>query len=215
MNDQPSSHNNGVKPVIAEQEPPRLGFAQMQEVDLRELLRKLWRRKGLIIGTVVVLMVFSVIVLFQITPRYTAQTFIMIETRGQNIVDLEAVLAGLSGDAEVVQSEVEVIRSRGLAAKVIKRLKLNEVPEFNEALQPKGIFDEFLDPVNFIPEKWLAVLSGSREDEVLTEEEEDAVEKAKLTDAFLERLEVSSVRRSRVISAKFTSESPKIAANSD
>jgi len=213
MNDQPSSPGYGVNPVVAEQASPLLGFAQLQEVNLREILQKLRRRKGLIIGTVVVLMVFSVIVLFQIAPRYTAQTYIMLETRGQNIVDLEAVMAGLSGDVEAVQTEIEVIRSRGLANKVIKRLKLNEVPEFNNALQPEGMFDKYLYPGNFIPEEWLAVLSGRIEEEELTEEEKDALEKAKLTIAFLERLKVSQVGRSRVISVEFTSESKKISAN--
>lgn len=185
----------------------------MQEVDLREIFQKLWRRKGLIIGTVMVLTVFSVIILFQITPRYTTQTMVMIETRGKNIIDMEAVLSGLSGDVEAVQSEIEVIRSRGLAVRVIDRLKLERMPEFNVSLQPKGVLDEYLDPEKYIAKEWLEVLSGSRVEELLSAEEESAREKAKITDEFLQRLEVSQKGRSRVIKIEFTSESPKTAAN--
>ena len=64
-------------------------------IDLRELIRKLWRRKGIIIGTAVLLTVLSIIVLFLLTPLYTGETYVLIEPRDSKVVDFEAVLAGL------------------------------------------------------------------------------------------------------------------------
>jgi uncharacterized protein involved in exopolysaccharide biosynthesis len=87
-------------------------------IDLRELGRRLWRRKGTIFGTAVTLSVLALLVIWQITPRYAADTYIMIEPRQQQVVDFTAVLSGLPADFETIESELEVIRSRGLMARV-------------------------------------------------------------------------------------------------
>ncbi len=183
-------------------------FAQspafLEEVDLRELFRKIWRRKGLIFGTVTFLTVLAVIVLFQITPLYTSKTFVLIEPRESKIVDLEAVLSGLGGDTETIQSEIEVIRSRQLVGKMIERLKLGRLPEFNATLRPKGIIAEYL-----IPGEWLSAVLG---DEVLSEEDLRARERVKVVDTVVAQLGVSIKGRSRVIVIGFTSENPKLAA---
>ena len=125
-------------------------YQSLEEFGLGQLLRKLWRRKGIIIGTVTVLTVLTAVIVFQITPRYTAEALLIIETRGANVGgDVEAVLSGLSADRETIQSEIEVLRSRGLADKTVNRQALGRNPEFNAALRPKGLLAEFLDPARF------------------------------------------------------------------
>ena len=144
--------------LTAEQaaEPAAIGQAQaplgpmgptmtVGEFDLRELLRKIWRRKGVIFGTVILLTSLAGIVVFQVTPRYTAETVLMIEPRQSKVIDVEAVLEGLTADTETITSEIEVIRSRGLAGKVIDRLGLDRDPEFNKTLRPPGWFDELTE----------------------------------------------------------------------
>ncbi len=96
-------------------------YRLLEEFDLGQLLRKLWRRKGIIFGTMTVLTVLTVVTVFQLTPRYTAEALLIIETRGSNVAtDVKAVLSGLSADRETIQSEIEVLRSRGLANKTVK-----------------------------------------------------------------------------------------------
>ena len=75
------------------------------------------------------------------TPIYTAQSVVMLETREEQIVDLDSVIGGLSGDASVVNSEVEVLRSRGLMGKVVDQLKLAQDPEFNVVLRGQSRVD--------------------------------------------------------------------------
>ena len=89
------------------------GLALPPHEDLRELLRKLWRRKLAVLGTAVTLTTLAIIVVFQLTPRYTASAAVMIEPRETQVVDIEAVMSGLPRDLATIQSEVEVIRSRG------------------------------------------------------------------------------------------------------
>ncbi len=70
------------------------------------------------------------------TPLYTATSVVMLETREEQIVDLDSVIGGLSGDASAVNSEVEVLRSRGLMGKVVDDLNLTQDADFNSILRP-------------------------------------------------------------------------------
>ena len=93
---------------------------------MRQLVRTLWRRKGVIFSTVTALTGLIAIIVFQLTPQYTAETLLMIEPRGANVSgEVEAVLSGLPADAATIQSEIEVLHSRGPADKTVKRLNLN------------------------------------------------------------------------------------------
>ena len=120
------------------------------EVDLQEVLRKVWRRKALIVGVTIVLTVIAALIIFQITTLYTAHSMVMINDRHTQFVDVEAVVSRLAGDAETIESETEVIKSRGIAAKTVDALHLQEDPEFNGALRPPNIVKALLDPRSWI-----------------------------------------------------------------
>jgi len=98
-------------------------------VEILDILRRRW---GILFATIVALTSLTAIVLFSVTPRYTAESLIMIGSRGINLPDLQAVVSGLSADAETIEGEIEIISSRGLAEKVIAKLKLEGDPEFHE-----------------------------------------------------------------------------------
>ncbi len=185
-----------------------------EEFDLREFFRKLWRRKALIFGTIVFLTVAAAIALFLITPRYTAETFLLLQSRGATIINLEEVLAaGLDGGTETVESEIELISSRRLATKAVERLNLETDPEFNANLRPEGLLSTVLSLRKYLPEEWLAAITVSDDTEELSPEELRDQERAAVVDAFLERLDVSRQGLSRVIGIAFASENPKTAAN--
>ncbi len=181
------------------------------EVDLRVLIRMIWRRKGVIFGTVVLLTTLAALVVFQLTPRYSANAVVMIEPRQSQVVDLEAVIEGLPAGSETITSEVEVIRSRGLAEKVITRLGLSREPEFNADLRPPSWFDELTESMGMPVRDWLASWRG-KDDEGLPLEALQEVQRARVRDAFLEKLDVFSISTSFVIKIWFTSESPETAA---
>ena len=186
---------------------PRAAADDGAEIDLRDLLRVLWRRKTAIVGTVVLLTALALIVLFQIAPRYTATALVMIDPRETQIVDIEAVMSGLPGDLETIQSEIEIIQSRGLAEKAIRKLKLYDDPEFNARLRP----DSFWDSVGSVVGGWTqAVFSGPDGPPTRLELEFD-LERVAIIDSFLEKLEVGRRGRSRVIEIAFESENPQTA----
>ncbi len=184
-------------------EPPRVsGHTGLRppsgisgEVDLREALAVLWRRRGTVAGVTVLITLLAAVIVFQITPLYRAETQIMIEARQNRVVDVEEVLSGLSSERETIESERRVIASRALAEKVIAALELNRDPEFNPALRETDRLRALL-----------------RTEAPKTPEQALETERARTVDTFLDRLDVTPEGRSRVITIAFASERPGMAA---
>jgi exopolysaccharide transport family protein len=90
-------------------------------------------RRRLRLFAAVALAVFVAVLLYtlQETPRYTATSQVMLDVRKEQVADMSAVLSGLPADSSVVDTEVEVLKSRSLAARVVKQLKLDQDPYFN------------------------------------------------------------------------------------
>jgi len=111
-------------------------------VDLSALLRTLWRGKWLITLTAALVIALGGIYAFVVAvPLYKSSAVVMLETNQQSVVDLQSVVGGLAGDTTEVNSELEVLRSRGLIGKVVDKLDLVADPEFNEALLPVSALD--------------------------------------------------------------------------
>lgn len=106
-------------------------------IDLGELLATLWRGKWTVfISTIATVLLGGFYAFVAAVPLYTSGAVVMLETQQQSVVDLQSVVSGLSGDVTEVNSELEVLRSRGLMGKVVDKLDLVSDPEFNTALQP-------------------------------------------------------------------------------
>lgn len=182
------------------------------EFDLRELFRILWRRKAIILGTTISVTAFALIFILQLVPRYTATADILINPRTTQVVNMEAVLSGLSGDFEMMESEIEVLKSRSLAAKSIEALKLGENPDFNESLREPGRFQKFMNVRTYIPDFVLDMFKKPAKTGLLSANELAQRKQEGLTDFFLGGLGVQQIGYSRVIRVTFTSINPKIAA---
>lgn len=104
------------------------------------LLAAFWRRKWLILFYILVSTLFGGYYAFKVaTPLYTASTTLALDVRSQQVVDIESVISGVSTEEEAINTELEVIRSRGILTEIIDRLSLDEDPEFNKTLSPPGL----------------------------------------------------------------------------
>ncbi len=181
------------------------------EADLAELIRKLWRRKMVIIGAVVTITTLTVITVKQLTPLYGATAEVMINPPENRVINMEEVLSGLPFDMATIESEIQVIMSRGLAERVITRLKLFSDPEFNYALRPTPRWRELIDPRTYLPDDWVEILFG--DEKILSEAEARVRNRNAVVNNFLNILSVNRVGRSRVIKISFESERPARAAS--
>lgn len=182
-------------------------------IDIKALLRTVWRRRGVILGSIVLLCGLAVLWLVQITPRYTSTALMTIDPRTESVVDIEAVVSGLSPDTSVINTELDVLSSRRLVGKLVDTEGLLTDPEFNSALEPENPLTRLLDPETYLSPEWLAALGlRTGEEETLSEAERREQERARVVDAVTEALRVSNPGLSYTIRIAFETESGKKSA---
>ena len=191
-------------PPVQRVEPEREG------VDLRATLSVLWRRKHIIIGCAVVIMGLATTYIHQLTPFYTAQASLMLDAQKLQLVDIKSVLSGGGDSSAVVATQVEVLTSPTIAAKVAEKLHIETIPEFNPTLRPAPAFN---------PMAWLGAHVFSLFDSVFNEEttpiptaSPHAPTSADFAPALAGQVTATNDGVSYIIKVHATSESPELAA---
>ncbi len=171
------------------------------EIDLAALSQTLWRGKALVLlCAIIAVLIGGWYAYIAATPVFTSSATVALESRQEQVVDIESVVTGLSGDQATINTEVEVIRSRGLIEKLVDRLNLSQDPEFNEILRPEPNFSVG-KTVSYVRS---LVGSAANEDDPAAERREiDTV-----IDAVLENISVSNIRQSYVFRITATTEDP-------
>ncbi|MEM9421294.1 MAG: polysaccharide biosynthesis tyrosine autokinase [Pseudomonadota bacterium] len=134
---------NAYRPISVAPQSPLAEAGAL--VDLPAMWAIFRRRFRLFVATLLTVLALVTIVTFQLTPTYDASARVVLNARETQALDVSAIIAGISPDAAVVDTEVEIIRSRSMAAKVADALNLYTEAEFNTSLdQTPGIFARFL-----------------------------------------------------------------------
>ena len=157
--------------------------AEPQEINLRDYLDRILRRKGTVLSVTLGVLVLGAFYTFIQKPVYTAKAQLLIE-KEPNILSFEQVLQIESMRDDFYQTQYKLLSGRGLADTVIERLKLYENEEF------VGRPDKRKKPID----------------------PTDHVFREGLIDGFLGRLAVRPVRLTRLVETSFTARDPKLAA---
>jgi capsular exopolysaccharide synthesis family protein len=110
--------------------PALATMADTGEVDLRRFFRTIWRGKWILLLTMATTMAATLYWVREATPLYTADVLIVIETRPSSIVRVDQEVQDVDADAALVNTEMAVLQSRGLAGRVIRAVGLGQDPEF-------------------------------------------------------------------------------------
>jgi len=105
------------------------------EIDLHRYVAAFHRRAALFSAVSAVVILIVLALMLGQKPLYTAAASLQINTRKAQIVSGEAVLSALDAEAAVVDTEVEVLKSPELAARVVDALGLVQDREFNARLR--------------------------------------------------------------------------------
>lgn len=90
-------------------------------------LRSIWRRRGLVIGTVAISVVLAGIALSVMNKKYTAEALVELDLgrREAALVNEQAPTVMLDA-ASIIQGEAKIIRSRLMARRVVEKLGLGK-----------------------------------------------------------------------------------------
>ncbi|WP_299734059.1 polysaccharide biosynthesis tyrosine autokinase [uncultured Tateyamaria sp.] len=117
-------------------------------INLGALLGTIWRGKWLIALTTAIAIAAGIYYAYVLaTPKFRATAVVILKTNQEQIVDLQSVVGGLSGDSSEVNSEVEVLRARSLMGKVVDKLDLTTDAEFNIGMQEPKFIDVAIDEI--------------------------------------------------------------------
>jgi len=182
------------------------GETGLVEIDLFAILLVLRKRAGVIVGITLGVTALAMVGVFQMTPLYTGETLIILDQQKTRVVDAESVMSGLGGDSATVDSQVEILKSRSIARRVVEKLNLVDDPEFNSALRSPSML-RWIDP-----RVWISGLLSKAQDSGLTEEQKQEAIMDRVVDAVVGRTDISRRGLTYVMSLKFTSENPEKAA---
>lgn len=127
-------------------------FARASNLSVSQIVDAFRRRWKLFVATALLVTAFCLGVTLLLTPVWTARSVIQIEPNRRQPTDLVNVVQGGPPDQAVVDTEVNLMRSREVIRGVVSRLKLQNDPEFfkadaNRAMTPETKLEATIDGV--------------------------------------------------------------------
>ncbi len=95
-----------------------------------ELIAFLGRHRRLIGGCVIAALALAMLYLLTAPPRFTASATLLVDTRQAQLFSQTPSVGDAQIESALIESEVEVLRSMGLARQVVSDLRLESDPDF-------------------------------------------------------------------------------------
>ena len=178
---------------------------------LRDWFRVVYRRRLLAVTMFVLVVAAMTGYTYTREPVFTAQAQILIEPAGPNIISFEEVLDEGRGNGNYYQTQYELLRSRALARRTVRRLNLTRHPYFGGSGVATAAATSGGALTDTAPTANAAVLANdARDDEAPLE---GLAAEAGPIGALLGGLQVAPVRATRLVNISFQSTDPVLAAD--
>lgn len=109
--------------------PDPTGHAMQSTSDFRDYWQLIWRHKGQIFLLTLMVTLLATLAVYQMTPVYRGTALLLIENGKSKVMTLNDLYGGQRETVEAFNSQVEILRSRSVAERVVRKLKLVESPE--------------------------------------------------------------------------------------
>lgn len=181
------------------------------EIDLRDLLDTLLRRKSVVLGCL--LCCFSLVALytFTVTPQFKAKGVVRVSVQSDKLTKFDSIESTALKTLEFQQTQVKLLQSEQLATRVIERMDLSNNAQFNPQVvskngeaQAAGLLDTLKSFIR--PEEDRDTLR------LLDEDAQKQIIIDKSLERFQELFNVNPVRNSELIEVTFNTTSPSLAA---
>ena len=184
-----------------------------KEIDLLEYWRIILKRKWVIVTFAGSLIFLVGVMSFLATPQYESTAILWIEEGTTNILSLEEVLGYQSPvfrDTSFFNTQLELLQSRALTERVVKRMDLLSRPEFQSGKKRSFISYMKSSVKNIITFKWLTSKKKSKDDKSKSLFPDDPYSDA--AKMILGGLKIRSVRDTKLVEVSYTSPYPVLSA---
>src|SRR5262249_13204661 len=192
--------------------PPSQPYAPEGEVHLLDRIAILYRYRRICLAVFVLATATMMIQGFTNTPIYQARAQLEIQDeRSTAIPGLSNTETQFYEDPEpYYNTQYKILKGRDLTRKVVKKLHLESVSEFN------GTAARAPTPLTMIADGKNQVLSLVRQPAAKVDQEapkvDESPDESALVSSFIARVDVQPIRGSRLVDVFFTSTDPKFAA---
>ena len=176
-----------------------------EEIDLRDYIEVVLRRRWLIFG--ILFFTFVSVLIFSLSAQklYKAKGVIEVGSESHKITKFEDVVDETLRSQELIATQVSLLQSNTLAERVISSLNLKDHPIFNADENPGGGFS--LDSVKAFIKRTIQRDAGNLSEHTMIAE---SLEEKKLIDFFQRNLQVSPDRNSMIVQISFMSPSRRL-----
>jgi succinoglycan biosynthesis transport protein ExoP len=187
-----------------------------EEVHLRDYLSVVLKRKRLVLTFFISVVVATAVLTFMATPLYKSTVVIEIDKESPHVLSFKEVQAGSDVDSNSNVTQCEIIKSRRVAEKVVKKLRLDKDAHFIPAEgELSKIKNELMNSVKNVT---LSISSFVNPQDTIKEawNVKDRVQEnvpVYLVNFLTSNLEVKPVKDSQLVRVSFLSHRPDLAMN--
>jgi len=182
-----------------------------EKIDLRDYLRVFLKRRWTVITVFAVTVLTVAIHAFTATPIYQATTRLIIDKENPNVVSIQEVMAVDASGTDYYQTQYKIIESRSVAREVIRRLNLLDNEEFSPRPKDTLLSKLKTSMVETASSTVETIASLFRREKAPGEPSEQEDAENRVISAFLERIDVSPIRNSRLVDVSFEAKDPVLA----
>ena len=182
------------------------------EINLRELLDALFRRKNLILSVMAIVFLLAGLYTFLVTPQFKAKGVVRASAQNSTVTKFENLENNALKSLEFQQTQINLLESDQLANRVIAKLDLTNHPHFTSQIAKK----EEKSPAKAWFSGFASFVRADQEKEQSSVVDEDAQTQLRahsILKAVKDSLTVSPVRNSEMIEVSYVSSDPVLTAS--
>jgi succinoglycan biosynthesis transport protein ExoP len=175
-----------------------LSSQQDDTIDLRHYWRVLMRFKWGIIGLAIAVTLAAVFFVSAMRPVYKSSVTLLIEQKqGKTLTSLDDVYGAELTGKEYLQTQFEILKSRELAARVVKDLNIAQHPDYIVKASTENVEKSWWQLID-----WKQYLPAGHEQNPTPSDEEKFVA---LVDKFMLHLSIEPIRQTQLVKINFES----------
>ena len=125
-----------------------------ETLDLVRYWRAISRSKWAILALAIAVGVLATLVANSLKPVFRATATVLVESNRPKLVSIEEVYSQMSSATPAFyQTQAEIIKSRELATRLVRRMKLTEHPALDPRQAPPSFWQQWL-PKDLLPQDW-------------------------------------------------------------